>query len=214
MAFSTLRQITKTNTSNKVLEFNDKLQSNNFGEHGVERSTPHNTFSRIEVTIVDFSKGKKENAVVSQYNITPEMAKTIAGLFLSGDYPEFEKPDPALGGVGFVEQKINHYKVDEDGFSPVTKFNIKHQPNMKSPWTISIEVGKGKAERTPIGGVNIKRGTYQKSHDCTMYISKKEMYKMMTTLNDYVKNFEMWSFRAMIEERTKLEIAQREKVAK
>lgn len=210
MAVSTMRQIAKTNTSNKLVEFNDKLQPNDFSVNGVEKSSPHGKYSRIEVTIVDFSKGKKEHATIGTYNLSPEQAKMIAHLVITGDIAEFEKPDTKLNSTGIVEQKINHYKVDEQGFSPVSKFGIRYQPQMNSPWTITIETGKGKAEKTTIGGTNIAKGSYQKESDCTIYISKREMYKMMIALKDYVENYERWSFKLMLETRNGIEIKQRE----
>ena len=210
MSVSTLRQIAKTNTSNKLVEFNDKLQPNIFGEAGVEKSSPHGKYSRVEVTIVDFSNGKKEKAIVGTYNLSPDFAKLIAHLVITGNTSEFEKPDKNLGVTGVAEQKINHYKVDDLGYSPVSKFVTRIQPQMNSPWTITIENGKGKAEKSTIGGISIAKGTYVKENSCTIYISTREMLKLMITLNDYINNFEFWMFKPMIEKRTEIEKNQRE----
>ena len=72
-SFENPRQITKFQTSNKVLEFNDEMVMAPVESAG----NLHARFSKIRVVIVDTSKGKRENAIVTTANIDPIKVKRI-----------------------------------------------------------------------------------------------------------------------------------------
>lgn len=215
MAVVNTRQITKSNSKTKLIEFNDWLQVNDFSqESGVMKSTIHNKFSRIRITIVDWTNGKGENAVVVNHNITPVMMKTIAQLILSGDIEMFQQTDKYSKRTGFFEQKIDHRNKDGQGYSPVSRLNIRYQPNMNSPWTITIENGKGIAVISDIGGVSIKSGSYQELRSATIYLSKAEMIAKMIEIRDYIVAFEQSHIQEMLAARAQFEKKQAEQVKK
>ncbi|QUH21902.1 hypothetical protein [Alkaliphilus sp. B6464] len=212
MAIVNTKQITKSNNSTKLVEFNDRLQFNDFSQElGVQKSTVHGKFSRVQIVIVDWTKGKGDKAVVVQHNLTPDVMKGVCEMVLSGNTAEFEKQDRYTKSTGFNESKINFYQKDEEGFSPVTNFNIKYQGNMNSPWTISIETGKGKAQKSENGGISIAKGTYIKENVSTVYLSKGEMLIRMLEVRDYIKDFETAHFYKMLEQRLEWEKIQQEK---
>lgn len=211
MAIVNTRQITKSNNKTKLIEFNDMMQGNDFSEiSGVMKSSVHSKFSRIRVTIVDWTNGKGESAVVVNHNITPITMKTIAELVLSGNTEVFEQTDKYSKKTGFFEQKIDHRTKDNDGLSPVSRFNIRYQPNMASPWTITIENGQGVAVISDIGGVSIKGGSYKELRSATVYLSKAEMIAKMIELRDYILAFEQSHIREMLEHRENFEKKQAE----
>lgn len=206
MAVENPRRIAKSNNKTKLIEFTDRMGFNDFSkESGVISSTVHNKFSRIVATIVDWTNGKGDKAIVVNHNLNPLVVKTIAHLVLSGNTVEFEKMDNYSKQTGFFEQKIDYYKKDENGMSPVSKFNIRYQANMSSPWTISIENGLGVALISDIGGVSIKSGSYQKLKTSTVYLSKTEMVAKMVELTDYINAFEQAFFKDMIVKRMEYE---------
>ena len=206
MSVLNTRQITKSNNKSKLIEFNDMLQRNDFSEiSGVKKSSIHSKFSRIRVTIVDWTNGKGENAVVVNHNVTPITMKTIAELVLSGNTEMFEQTDKYSKKTGFFEQKIDHRNKDNEGYSPVSRLNIRYQPNMASPWTITIENGKGIAVENEIGGISIKAGSYQELRSATVYLSKAEMIARMIEVRDYILAFEQSNIQEMLMHRTEFE---------
>jgi len=107
MAIVNTRQITKSNNKTKLIEFNDMMQGNDFSEiSGVMKSSVHSKFSRIRVTIVDWTNGKGESAVVVNHNITPITMKTIAELVLSGNTEVFEQTDKYSKRPAFLNKKL------------------------------------------------------------------------------------------------------------
>lgn len=211
MSVLNTRQITKSNNKSKLIEFNDMLQRNDFSEiSGVKKSTVHSKFSRIRVTIVDWTNGKGENAVVVNHNLTPINIKTIAELVLSGNTEIFEQIDKYSKKTGYYEQKIDHRTVDDKGLSPVSRFNIRYQANMASPWTITIENGMGVVAVSDIGGINIKSGSYKELRSATVYLSKTEMIAKMIEIRDYILAFENAGIKDMLECRNAFEKKQAE----
>lgn len=211
MAVKNTRQITKSNNRTKLVEFNDMLQGNDFSEvAGVMKSSIHSKFSRIRVTIVDWTNGKGENAVVVNHNITPIVMKTIAELIISGNTEMFEQVDKYSKKTGFFEQKIDHRTKNDNGLNPVSRFNIRYQPNMASPWTITIENGEGEAVISDIGGVSIKGGSYKELHSATVYLSKTEMIAKMIEVRDYILAFEQSHIKEMLKHREDYEKKQTE----
>lgn len=211
MSIVNTRQIAKSNNKTKLIEFNDMMQYNDFSEvAGIKRSTVHSKFSRIRVTIVDWTNGKGENAVVVNHNLTPINIKTIAELVLSGNTEIFEQIDKYSKKTGYYEQKIDHRTVDDKGLSPVSRFNIRYQANMASPWTITIENGMGVVAVSDIGGINIKSGSYKELRSATVYLSKTEMIAKMIEIRDYILAFENAGIKDMLECRNTFEKKQAE----
>lgn len=196
------QQIIKVNNRTKLIEFLDCLQSNDFSkETGVQKSTTHGKFSRIQATIVDWTNGKKEKAVVVSYNFHPTVLKAISHAVLTNQLEDFKKTDKYSKKNGYFEQKINFYNKNDEGYSPVSSINIRFQEKMNAPWTITIENGLGIAEISDIGGVSIKRGTYKPLNSATVYLTQLQMIQCMTELKDYIQNFENIHMERMLEYR-------------
>lgn len=211
MAIVNTRQIAKSNNKTKLIEFNDMMQYNDFSEvTGVLKSTVHSKFSRIRATIVDWTNGKGENAVVVNHNLTPASMKMITELVLAGNISEFEQVDKYSKKTGYYEQKIDHRNVDNQGYSPVSRFNIRYQENLASPWTITIENGMGIAVISDIGGVSIKSGSYKELRSATVYLSRTEMIARMIEIRDYILAFEQAGIKEMLEYRSEFEKKQAE----
>ena len=206
MAVLNTRQITKSNNRTKLIEFNDKMQFNDFSEvAGVTKSSVHSRFSRITATIVDWTKGKGDKAVVVNHNINPINIKTMAEMVIAGNVAEFERMDKYSKKTGYFEQKIDHRTKNTEGLSPVTSFNVRYQGQMGSPWTLTIANGVGVAVTSEIGGISIKAGSYHELSSATVYLSRTEMLSKMIELRDYIRDFESAYFKEMIYKRTAFE---------
>lgn len=206
MAITNTKQITKINAKTKLLEFNDRLQWNDFSkERGVAKSIVHGKFSRINLAMVDWTKGKGDKAVVTTHNVTPDVIKMIAELVMMNMTSEFTKTDKYTKKTGFFEQKIDQYKKDDKGLSPVSILNIRYQEQMDSPWTITLENGNGVAETSDIGGIKIKSGSYKTTGSVTMYLSKADMIKKMAEVRDHILAFETSHMKDMLAKRTEFE---------
>lgn len=199
MSVINTRQISKSNNKTKLIEFNDRLQHNNFSEEtGVCKSTVHSKYSRIQAVIVDWTAGKKDKAVVVTHNISPINIKLIAEMVLKGNISCFKETDRYSKKIGYFEQKIDFRKKNKDGCSPVTTFNIRYQEKMNSPWTITIENGIGIASISQIGGVSIKAGSYKKINNSSVYLSETEMAAKMIEIKDYIFAYETVYMRKML----------------
>lgn len=204
MAVQNVNQITKCNNKTKLLEFNDKLQHNDFSEKtGVQKSTTHSKFSRIELVIVDWTKGKGSSATVVNYKLHPTKIKALCELIVSGNTGVFEATDSFTKQKGYFEQKINHYEKNEKGLSPVSKVNIRFdiQLSMGPSFVVTIENGVGKVAKSQIGGISIQSGTYQKLSSSSVYISKTEMVFKAMEIRDHIQNFELINTPKMYEGR-------------
>lgn len=150
---------------------------------------------------------KGDKAVVVQHNIEPSVIKGICNLVLIGDTTEFEKQDKYTKSIGLTENKINIYQKDSDGYCPVTNFNIKFQPQMNNPWTITIETGKGKTQKNENDGISIAKGTYIRESEAVIYLSKVEMHIKILEVLDTIRNFETNNYPLMIKKRDEYELA-------
>ncbi len=178
MAIENIKQITKSNLPTKLIESNGNLQVNDFtGEKGFKKSTVHGKYSRINNTCGDWTKGKGSSAVVTTHNLTPDIMKMIAEMMLMNIITDFTKSDKYTNKIGFFEQKIDHYKKDENSKNKVSMINIRYQEQMNNPWTITFDNGIGEIVTSSIGGVSIKSGSYKSIASVTMYLSKSEMIK-------------------------------------
>lgn len=198
-----LRQITRANGKNKLVEFNDNMQFNDFSDKGgVKKSRVHSKFSKIEVVMVDWSLGKKNKAVVISHNFNPSTIKAIANAIISGNMDLFTGK-----GRGFIQQKIDLYKPDanNNNLCPVSKISIRYEQQMNNPWTITLESGVGFADKSPTGGVQIRKGSYQKRNESKLALSIIDMIEKMTDVRDYINQFESYYMAPMLKTRNRLE---------
>lgn len=86
--------------------------------------------------------------------------------------------------------------------------NIKFQPQMNNPWTITIESGKGKTQKNENDGISIAKGTFIRESEAVIYLSKFEMHIKMLDVLDTIRNFETNNYPLMIKKRDEWELSQ------
>lgn len=179
------KQISKTANKDKILEFNDFMQLNDFNEEkgGKLSSTLHSKFSKIAVIIVDTTSGKKEKAKVLKFNFEPSTIKAIAQKIVDCNKDLFIP--------GYTFEKIDPYNKDQNGYSPVSKITIRYQEKMNNPWTFYIENGIGiPVKNATTGGINIKKGSYKKICFSQVVIENWTAIIKMGEVKDYISKWE------------------------
>lgn len=128
------------------------------------------------------SGGKKDeqNNVSVPYERLVNMGKSIREL---SDSLAASNTVGAFGGAkGFVAEKFNTHRVNEQGRCPVSKLVIKYQPvynNKPSeyPWYIAICNGTGVAEQTATGGSAYKN--FAESGKAFINVSNADLFRLM-----------------------------------
>lgn len=180
--FKNKKQIAVQQNSDTLVEFNDHLDPAAPSE--ISRANVHSGFSKIQVFAKNYKEGTGDKAVDAYLNLDPAKAKYLAREILAHKKGEEFKP--------FYEQKVNSYKKDEDGLSPVTILNIKYDTNPEKnlPWSISVERGVGLSERSKTGGNQCKAGTFKKDGSVFKLLSDDGMKVMMGEMFDVIRDFE------------------------
>jgi len=192
--FINRRQICKYQNAKALMEFNDKLQ-----EADTEKaSNIHSQFSKINLTAKDYSQGTGEKAINVNLNLDPETAKYIANEIIKGNTV-----------FDFVEQKVLKHKTNKEGKTLTTRLSIKYNSQMRLSWNFILEQGWGDAEQTEIGGTALKKGTYVSEAQVKLFLSDIEVKKLMLTVYDYVKAWELLALRNLLSLRDKAEKAER-----
>jgi len=181
--------------NNKVLL---ALQDNMQVETGENASAIHNSYSKIRMTLMDFSQGKGEKGKIVNANLDIGTVKYLAEKILRGDV------------LDYAESKILGYKKDDEGRSPVVHIQVKYCVNeagepLKSPWMVSVTNGSAIAFTTEIGGTAFKKETYKKINDVKVYMSEKDCYELFLTARDYIRNFEICHFLGLMKTRAAYE---------
>ena len=208
MAYDNLKQIAKYTTKSTVLDFVDNLKLNAFDSKSSQRkSTVHETYSRIKLTIVDWSKGKKENAVVVQYNLEPEQLKAISYLIMNNKFEFFSYQDSQQKRPSYSKYKVNHYsKNQETGMAPVSRLDITYETGLKvgHKWKITIENGEAPPIISEEGQVTYNSSKYTSLKRASIYISPIDAVVLMMQVYSYIENFELVNFSNMLKNRNLL----------
>lgn len=196
-------QIAVYKTSNKLIEFTDKLKMaeiNNYAKiHacGEDKINNIKQYSLIGIAINDYSKGKGDNCVYVRANISPENAKYLYYLVSNNIYDE-----------PFIEDKI-FGESDEKGESQVTKLRITYQEKDKKgeirkyPWFIGIQNGKGIKEKNKDGngGFHIKEGTFRCERMSYIYINRHDFFIKLEKVKTFINCWESISAQMLLSEK-------------
>lgn len=175
------KQITKYVTTQKLLEFNDKLRLPpleyyaHVHANGDKNSAGKNVTSLIGITMLDYSNGKGDKTVSVEANITPDDLMFILMNIRKGT-ASFETKQEKIFG-----------EPDKDGKCQVTKLSITRSPNMNYPWGIEIENGKAeKAKNAKTGGSYIKSGTYTQEATVKLNLNDYDLFKQLWRVEQYI----------------------------
>ena len=154
------KQISIYMTNKKLCEFNDKLKLApvdyyaHLHAQGEKQGDGSRQRSCIGVVLQDYSKGTGNNTIRVTANLSPEFfAYALSRVSIGVE--QFD----------FSEEKI-FGEPDAKGLSMVTKVTVKRAAfdangNPRNyPWFIQVENGKAVKEKTALGGVHMKKGSY------------------------------------------------------
>jgi len=200
------RQISICHGTKKLLEVNDNMSINDYSENGgVIGSTVHSKYSKIKLVALDWSKGNKDKAVVTSFNLDIGEAKVLFGLLADCNTAYFGTNQGYNKIPGYVAEKIGYKKLDGNFFE-VNKIWISHQPNMTNKWKVVIEIGKAEKSVAEDGKTTIKKGTYQSTGKVDIYLSDFSAMKMANEVLSYISSWENTHFNEYLSKRTKYEI--------
>ena len=219
-------RLCKIGRMNKIFEINDKLQVNDFyNVSGVLSTTVHGTFSRISLCLVDTTQGKKTDARVGEFNFSVEEFNKLVDFFKvpnmdlenihynvdpsawKANVQNYNKIHNKNHNNFLYSIKVNPYKKDENGFSPVNKIALSYEEQMRSEykWKITIEAGKGiaNAKQYAFKYGALKQGTYQKLFSIFINISTEELINILAKTYKHIKLWETSNYPIMLDNRRK-----------
>jgi len=203
------KQIAIYMTNKKLCEFNDKLKMapveyyGHLHAQGEKMSDGSRQRSCIGMVLQDYSNGTGDKTVRVSANLSPEFfAYALSRVSIGVD--KFE----------YAEDKI-FGKPDDQGLSMVTKVSIKRasigadgKPR-NYPWCIQVENGRAVKETTSLGGVHIKKGSYQKGRSVFVNINDYDFFRLMQQTSRYIEVWELTNGPKRIREAQQIMAAQR-----
>lgn len=203
------KQIAIYMTNKKLCEFNDKLKLapveyyGHLHAQGEKMSDGSRQRSCIGMVLQDYSNGTGDKTVRVSANLSPEFfAYALSRVSIGVD--KFE----------YAEDKI-FGKPDDQGLSMVTKVSIKRasvgadgKPR-NYPWCIQVENGRAVKETTSLGGVHIKKGSYQKGRSVFVNINDYDFFRLMQQTSRYIEVWELTNGPKRIREAQQILAAQR-----
>jgi len=203
------KQIAIYMTNKKLCEFNDKLKLapveyyGHLHAQGEKMSDGSRQRSCIGMVLQDYSNGTGDKTVRVSANLSPEFfAYALSRVSIGVD--KFE----------YAEDKI-FGKPDDQGLSMVTKVSIKRasigadgKPR-NYPWCIQVENGRAVKETTSLGGVHIKKGSYQKGRSVFVNINDYDFFRLMQQTSRYIEVWELTNGPKRIREAQQIMAAQR-----
>ncbi len=206
-------QIAIYKTDKKLCELNDKLKQApavyyaHMHAQGEKMEDGSRLRSCVGIVLQDYSKGTGDKTVRVTANLPPEFFAYALSRVEQGaetfDYQE----DKIFG------------EPDQNGFSKVTKLMIKRasvgtdgKPR-NYPWCIKIENGTGVKESTEIGGVHMKKGSYQMERSVYVNINDYDFFTLMYRTVRYIQAWEITSCPRVIRDARQAMELQREAAA-
>ena len=203
------QQIAIYMTNKKLCEFTDKLKSApveyyaHIHAQGEKQSDGSRARSCIGMVLQDYSNGTGQKTIRVTANLAPEFFPYALGRLLAG-----------VDQFSFTEEKI-FGEPDDKGFSMVTKVSIKRasvgtdgKPR-NYPWCVQVENGRAVKENTQLGGVHMKRGTYQKTQSVFVNINDFDFFKLMQQTCRFIDAWELTNGPKRIREAQQIVEAQR-----
>ena len=178
-------------TNKKLCEFNDKLKAapveyyGHLHAQGEKVEGERSQRSCIGIVLQDYSNGTGNKTVRVSANLAPEFfAFALSRVSLGVELFEF------------YEEKI-FGDPDKEGKSMVTKVSIKRAsvgPDGKKrnyPWCVIVENGRAVKEGTQMGGVHMKKGSYQKERQVFVNINDYDFFRLMQQTTRYINAWEL-----------------------
>lgn len=192
-------QIAKVQTNNKLIALYEKLKPASVIRYaqlhakGEYRENGRKATSLIGIILQDYSTGTGQNNVVVSYNLAPEQIQFLLTRVTAG-FAEYEWSNEKIFG-----------EPDQNGLSIVQKFMIsRHQFDgkgipLRSPWSITIENGKGIKAANGNGGFYIKGGSYFKEKSVFIRLTDMDMYTLLKRTDSYITVWEQAMAAQLIE---------------
>ena len=141
--------------------------------------------SCIGMVLQDYSNGTGNKTVRVSANLSPEFfAYALSRVSIGVETFEY------------TEDKI-FGEPDDKGLSMVTKVSIKRASfgadgkKRNYPWCIQVENGSGVKETTALGGVHMKKGSYQKGQSVFVNINDYDFFRLMQQTARYIEVWEL-----------------------
>jgi len=183
------KQISVYKTDKSLIELVDSLKpsSKNFPAHIHARGEKSENKERslVRIQMLDYSKGRGDNCISVFANISPQEARFL-----------FSKVHNGALFVSFPQTKI-FGTPDEQGYSIVTKLTITRSEKdnngtqMKYPWRIIIENGRGKAMKNKTGGKYLGANTYVCDSKVSVNMVDLDFYILFCDAVSYIQAFEI-----------------------
>ena len=200
-------------TNKKLCEFNDKLKAApvdyyaHLHAQGEKQSNGSRQRSCVGVVLQDYSNGTGKSTVRVTANLSPEFfAYALSRVSIGVE--QFD----------FSEEKI-FGEPDEKGLSMVTKVVIKRasfgsdgKPR-NYPWFIQVENGRAVKEKTALGGVHMKKGSYQKGASVFVNINDYDFFRLMQQTTRYIEVWELTFGPKLIREAQRVALEQQKAAA-
>ena len=203
-------QIALYMTDKKLCEFNDKLKPApveyyaHLHAQGEEQPDGKRLRSCIGIVLQDYSKGTGANTVRVTANLAP------------GFFPyALSRVSLGVETFEFVEDKI-FGTPDENGLCPVTKVSIKRASIGQDgrvrthPWCILVENGRGMKENNKVGGVYMKKGSYQKDRMVFINMKDDDFFQLIRNTARYIEVWELTNGPKLIRDAAKVLDEQRQ----
>ena len=186
-------QISKYQTSKKLVELVSKLKRGYPPANETDNVKLHHNWSKIGITIIDYSNGVGDKSIIVRSNLNPEHAKFIMENIKIMIFLAATKPQAAI--FKFTEEKIMPGKT-ENGKQTTTQLLIARNPVggngevRKQPWTIQIENGVATPQQTQTGGTVAAKGSYEARARANITLTDKDIYCLFSKATDYI---DLWN---------------------
>lgn len=219
------KQIAKVGRKNIILDISDNLQTNDFyNKSGILKTTVHGRFSKITLNLVDTKSGKGNKAKVTGFNFSINELHTFTKLCGVMNFQNIDNLEKIFTPELFVKNcieynkqnrgtdypfaymlKINPYKTDQKGLSPVTKIKLSYEKDMRTKykWKISLESGSAIANegKTAFLQGAFKQGSYKKDLSSYVNVDQDELIEIITRTIHHITLWEAANYGLMLKYR-------------
>lgn len=188
-------QISKYQTGKKLIELVSRLKIGYPPEKEDANIKLHHNWSKIGLTLLDYSNGTGAKTVICRCNIDPELVRFLFENLKNMMFLATTKPTSAI--FTYSEEKIISKKRNEDGTSPMNKLKISRMPvgqdgqPRKQPWVVQVENGSAIPETTRTGGTMAQKGSYKVLSATNITMTDKDMYVLLSNCISYINNWEV-----------------------
>ncbi len=192
------RQISVYKTDKKLVELIDKLNPAPLDSYahihaqGDDDGSGRRIYSNIGIVVQDYSTGKGANTKRATGNLSPDEVQYI-----------FSRVQNGVATFEFHTDKI-FGEVDAQGYSKVTKLKILRadigsdgKPR-RYQWYIELENGKGRPQKTQIGGTYCQQGSFVSEVKVYVNLCDLDFYKLFCHAVKYIQAWELATAPAII----------------